>query len=246
MALVADNGGGAAILVDRPTASDWETFRVDFRLTSRASFGWLAVSSQQCFSLTPIQHQPPDTSQPAVFFSHNKSAPATSHQPAERDQFTLLRNFPTLKKPISTLLSGHACAAVEDQRDDLQLEGEWRAVLGRQQHRCPCGDGHHTWAKRTSANSFDLSAESAVVGTLFVWTYQQNQQPSSSVFLSQQTSKQCFQHNKPAKRTGTGAECAGTDTGAECASGRQMDSSCRYSSNSMHIHTTNFDWATVH
>jgi hypothetical protein len=38
--------------------------------------------------------------------------------------------------------------------------------------------------------------------TLFVWTYQQNQQPSSSVFLSQQTSEQCFQHNKPAKRTG--------------------------------------------
>jgi hypothetical protein len=26
--------------------------------------------------------------------------------------------------------------------------------------------------------------------------------PSSSVFLSQQTSEQCFQHNKPAKRTG--------------------------------------------
>jgi hypothetical protein len=37
---------------------------------------------------------------------------------------------------------------------------------------------------------------------LFVWTYQQNQQPSSSIFLSQQTSEQCFQHNKPAKRTG--------------------------------------------
>jgi hypothetical protein len=38
--------------------------------------------------------------------------------------------------------------------------------------------------------------------TLFVWTYQQNQQPFSSVFLSQQTSEQYFQHNKPAKRTG--------------------------------------------
>jgi hypothetical protein len=37
---------------------------------------------------------------------------------------------------------------------------------------------------------------------LFVWTYQHNQQPSSSVFLSQQTSEQYFQHNKPAKRTG--------------------------------------------
>jgi hypothetical protein len=45
-----------------------------------ASFGWLAAS-QQRFFLTPIQHQPPATSQPAVFFSHNKSAPATS-QPA--------------------------------------------------------------------------------------------------------------------------------------------------------------------
>jgi hypothetical protein len=37
---------------------------------------------------------------------------------------------------------------------------------------------------------------------LFVWTYQQNQYPSSSIFLSQQTSEQCFQHNKPVKRTG--------------------------------------------
>jgi hypothetical protein len=37
---------------------------------------------------------------------------------------------------------------------------------------------------------------------MFVWTYQQNQQSSSSVFLSQQTSEQCFQHNKPVKRTG--------------------------------------------
>jgi hypothetical protein len=45
--------------------------------------GWLPTS-QQCFSLTPVQHQPPVTSQPAVFFSHNKSASATSHQPAER------------------------------------------------------------------------------------------------------------------------------------------------------------------
>jgi hypothetical protein len=37
---------------------------------------------------------------------------------------------------------------------------------------------------------------------LFVWTYQHNQQPSSSAFLSQQTSEQYFQHNKPAKRIG--------------------------------------------
>ena len=40
-------------------------------------------ASQQCFSLTPNQHQPPANSQPAVLFSNNKSAPATSHsQPA--------------------------------------------------------------------------------------------------------------------------------------------------------------------
>ena len=36
-------------------------------------------ASQQYFSLTPNQHQPPATSQPAVIFSHNnKPAPATS------------------------------------------------------------------------------------------------------------------------------------------------------------------------
>jgi hypothetical protein len=46
-----------------------------------ASFGWLPAS-QQCFSLTSFQHQPLATSQPVVFFSHNKSAPATS-QPNE-------------------------------------------------------------------------------------------------------------------------------------------------------------------
>jgi len=36
-------------------------------------------TSQLCFSLTSNQHQPPTTSQSAVFFSHNKSAPATRH-----------------------------------------------------------------------------------------------------------------------------------------------------------------------
>jgi hypothetical protein len=39
-------------------------------------------ASQQYFSLTPIQHQPAAISQLAVFFSHNKSVLATSHQPA--------------------------------------------------------------------------------------------------------------------------------------------------------------------
>jgi hypothetical protein len=51
-----------------------------------ALFGWLAAS-QQCFSLISFQHQPQATSQPAVFLSHNKSAPATRHQPAERGPF---------------------------------------------------------------------------------------------------------------------------------------------------------------
>jgi len=35
-------------------------------------------ASQQCFSLTPNQHQPPAISHSAVIFSHNKLAPATS------------------------------------------------------------------------------------------------------------------------------------------------------------------------
>jgi hypothetical protein len=46
--------------------------------------------------------------------------------------------------------------------------------------------------------------------TLFVWTYQQNQQPSSSIFLSQQTSEQCFRHNKPVKRTWCGSVLSST------------------------------------
>ena len=43
-----------------------------------------AAFSQQCFSFTPNQHQPAATSQPAVLFSHNKSASATSHSTANR------------------------------------------------------------------------------------------------------------------------------------------------------------------
>jgi hypothetical protein len=50
---------------------------------SQTLFGWLAVSHPAVlFShiiLAPV------ISQLAVFFSHNKSAPATSHRPAERD-----------------------------------------------------------------------------------------------------------------------------------------------------------------
>ena len=43
-----------------------------------------AAFNQQCFSLIPNQHQPAATSQPAVLFSHNKSAPVTSHNTANR------------------------------------------------------------------------------------------------------------------------------------------------------------------
>jgi len=42
------------------------------------------ASSQQYFSLTSNQHQSAATSQPAVLFSYNKSAPATSHSTANR------------------------------------------------------------------------------------------------------------------------------------------------------------------
>jgi hypothetical protein len=45
-----------------------------------ASFGWLAASQPAVFFSHIIST--PATSQPTVFFSHNKSAPATS-QPNE-------------------------------------------------------------------------------------------------------------------------------------------------------------------
>jgi len=38
-----------------------------------------AATSQQYFSLTPKQHQPPVTIQLTVFFSYNKSVPATNY-----------------------------------------------------------------------------------------------------------------------------------------------------------------------
>jgi hypothetical protein len=63
--------------------------------------GWLPAS-QQCFSLTSFQRQPPTTSQPAVFFSHNKSAPATS-QPNEAEISNLLEML--LPNPTHTKLT---------------------------------------------------------------------------------------------------------------------------------------------
>jgi hypothetical protein len=57
------------------------------------SAGWLPAS-QQCFSLTPVQHQPPATSQPAVFFSHNKSASPATRQPNEANIYLISSQFP--------------------------------------------------------------------------------------------------------------------------------------------------------
>jgi hypothetical protein len=53
-------------------------------IQARALFGWLAPSQPAVF----FSHtsSAPATSQPTVFFSYNKSASATSHQPAERGQ----------------------------------------------------------------------------------------------------------------------------------------------------------------
>jgi len=42
------------------------------------------LASQQCSSLTPNQHQPPTSSQPAVLFPYSKSAPATSDSQLNR------------------------------------------------------------------------------------------------------------------------------------------------------------------
>ena len=46
----------------------------------------LSATSQQYFSLTNNQNKPPSTSQSTVLFSHNKSAPATSHRPTKQGE----------------------------------------------------------------------------------------------------------------------------------------------------------------
>jgi hypothetical protein len=63
-----------------PTAKS-SFLRASIQSETSALFGWLSAS-QQRFSLTLIQS--PVISQPTVFFSHNESASATGHQPAER------------------------------------------------------------------------------------------------------------------------------------------------------------------
>jgi hypothetical protein len=68
---------------------------------------------------------------------------------------------------------------------------------------------HETNEDGNGCSSGEEGIARSMLNALFVWTYQQNQQPSSSVFLSQQTSEQCFQHNKPAKRTGCETASAG-------------------------------------
>jgi hypothetical protein len=59
-------------------------FTCRFREDSRQRSLGLSATSQQYFSLGT--NQPPATSrnQPAVLFSHNKPAPAISHQPTEQ------------------------------------------------------------------------------------------------------------------------------------------------------------------
>jgi len=51
-------------------------------------------TSQQYCSLILNQHQPPGTSQSAVLFSHNKSAPAISHSQAHTAYEVLLSKLP--------------------------------------------------------------------------------------------------------------------------------------------------------
>jgi len=101
--LIADKGGGAAILADR----------MSVRL------GDLQGRSKSC----PTVY---------LFFPYFRSTRYIYNQ--------------SCSQLVVVSLSMHA--AVEDQRDDLQLEGKWQAVLGRQQYRRPCGDGHHAWAIR--------------------------------------------------------------------------------------------------
>jgi hypothetical protein len=74
----------------------------------------------------------------------------------------------------------------------------------------------------TSRRSFTLDAFDAVSTLVpFVWTYQQNQQSFSSVFLSQQTSEHYFQYNKPAKRTGR-LFSEGQTLGERCQMSREL------------------------
>jgi hypothetical protein len=63
-------------------------------------FGWLATS-QQCFSLTANQHQPPSTCQPAVFFLSQQIN--TSHQPAEQAD-GLLAKYSTFLATFSLMM----------------------------------------------------------------------------------------------------------------------------------------------
>ena len=76
-------------------------------------------ASQQCFSHTQNQHQPPATSHPAVLFSNNKSTPAT-RQPTEQ-----YRNYPL------TFLSSHRPLPLLYSRSTTPCAGELaRALVG--------------------------------------------------------------------------------------------------------------------
>ena len=71
-----------------------------------------AGNQQQCFSLTPNQHQLTAISQPPILFSHSKSAPTTSHSQPNRaaHRGSLWKPNKRLAKQLSrTHLEGGVC-----------------------------------------------------------------------------------------------------------------------------------------
>ena len=65
-------------------------------------------ASQQCFSLTQNQHQPPATSHPAVLFSYNKSTPATRH--------SQLNSTAIVRSPSSPPVAPYLCSTLAQPR----------------------------------------------------------------------------------------------------------------------------------
>ena len=95
----------------------------------------VAAFSQQYFYLTPNQHQPAATSQPVVFFSHNKSASATSHTTAN----TAIDG----ERKTGALMLHRSCTCGRPGADcDHQLDGYLALVHGeikaRAEAQCRC------------------------------------------------------------------------------------------------------------
>ena len=82
-------------------------------------------ASQQCFPLTPLQQQPPATSQPTVFFSY--TTPAASSSTSTANIAFMLKN-----KNYSEILSGKYMNVVS-----MLYSGElsW-VVLSLSQNKC--------------------------------------------------------------------------------------------------------------